>query len=660
MFYKKLFSLILVLFLILGIVPVVFSQGKPVRGGLYNLSDYEKLTGKKISRFNEAPILAELVKQGKLPSVEKRLPEDPLVIEPVEEIGRYGGELRSAALGPAAFSDIEHAREFYFFRPDSQGKGIQPNIAKKYEVSRDGRTVIVYLRKGMKWSDGEPFTVDDILFWWEDIILNNELTPVKPTRWMPGGKLAKFSKIDDYTVRITFAVPFRPIIGILGYFSTGQNQFYVPKHYLKKWHIKYNPDANKLAKDEGLDAWYKAFQFHSDVGAAGQDPNTPVLGPWVLERRTIERRVYVRNPYFCAIDPAGNQLPYIDRLVVDIVGNTEVATMKLINGELTHGGLAVGGNMEDFTLYKENEKKGNYRVLLWTSSLPSEVAFGFNRNHPDPVLRKIFQDSRFSIAMSLAINRGEINEFAYLGTGTPMQATVHLSCSFYKEEWGKAYAEYDPKKANQLLDEMGLDKRDKDGYRLRPDGKTLAITIPYVEGAGIRGVKTVCELVKSYWEKVGIKVALVSEERSLYVTRGNAGLHDVGVWSPDRMLELRCFIPGMTKWTPNYYGIGWAVKWGLWWDTRGKSGEEPDRETKAFFNALDRWYLSVTDKEYKKRAQEAWDFQARNLYLIGTVGMVQCPVIITNKLRNVPEKVIWGDDLSWWNITKPEQWFFKP
>lgn len=610
-------------------------------------------------KYNEAPSLTELVKQGKLPSVEKRLPEEPLVIEPVEEIGQYGEELRTAALGPAAFSDIEHAREFYFFRPDEQGKKIIPNIAKGYKLSKDNREVLIYLRKGMKWSDGEPFTADDIMFWWNDVVLNNELTPVKPTRWMPGGKLAKFERVDEYTVRIKFAAPYKPIIGILGYFSTGQNQIYMPKHYLKRWHIKYNPDANKLAKEEGLDAWYKAFQFHIDVGASGQDPNTPVLGPWVLKQRTLERRTYERNPYFCAVDTAGNQLPYIDRLVVEIVGSKEVATMKLISGELTHGGLAVGGEMEDYTLYKENEKKGNYRVLLWTSSNPTEVAFGFNRNHPDQILRKIFQDSRFSRAMSLAINRDEINQFAYLGTGIPMQATVHPSCSFYKEEWGKAYAKYDPEQTNRLLDEMGLTQRDRDGFRLRPDGKTLAITIPYVEGTGIRGVRTVCELVKRYWEKVGIKVALVSEERSLYVTRGNAGLHDVGVWSPNRMLELRCFIPGMTTWRPNYYPIGWAVKWGLWWETGGKSGEEPEPETKAFFNALDRWYLSITEKEYKKRAQEAWDMQAKNLYLIGTVGMVQCPVIINNNLRNVPKKVLWGDDLSWWDITKPEQWFFK-
>lgn len=659
MICKKFLVITLVIFLSLGTISLVFSQeGKPVPGGLYNLSEYEILTGKKITKFNEAPMLADLVKQGKLPPVEKRLPEDPLVIEPIEEIGRYGGELKSAALGPAAFSDIEHAREFYFFRPDTQGKKILPNIAKKYEISRDGRTVTIYLRKGMKWSDGTPFTADDVMFWWEDITLNNELTPVKPTRWMPGGKLAKFEKVDDYTIRIRFAAPYRPIIGILGYFSTGQNSFYAPKHYLKKWHIKYNPDANKLAKEEGFDAWFKAIQFHADVGSSGQDPNTPVLGPWVLERRTTERKTYVRNPYFCAIDPVGNQLPYIDRLVVDIVGNREVGIMKLISGELTHGGLAIGGDMEDYTLYKENEKKGDYRVLLWLSSNPTEVAFGFNRNHPDLVLRKIFQDPRFSRAMSLAINRDEINKFVYLGTGVPMQATVHPSCSFYKEEWGKAYVQYDPSLANRLLDEMGL-KRGTDGYRLRPDGKTLAITVPYVEGAGIRGVKTVCELVKEYWEKVGVKVALNPEERSLYVTRGNAGLHDVGVWSPNRMLELRCFIPGMTTWRPNYYPIGWAVKWGLWWETGGKSGEEPDSETKAFFKALDSWYLSVTDKEYIKRAQTAWDFQARNLYLIGTVGMVQCPVIISNKLRNVPEKVLWGDDLSWWDVTKPEQWFFK-
>ncbi len=655
-FLTGLVSALVVCSVIVGVTPV-FAQKELGVAEVYNLEDYEELSGEQIVSFSEAPSLSELVKEGKLPPVEKRLPDEPLVYE-VPQIGKYGGELRSACIGPNAYSDIEDMREFYLFRTDPFCTKIYPEIARKYEFSEDMKTLTIYLREGMKWSDGEPFTVDDILFWWEDEVLNDELYPVKPTIWMPGGELAEFEKIDDYTLQIHFAVPYRPILGYIAYFGTLQSIFFDPAHYLKKWHIKYNPDANELAKEEGFDYWYQAFAFHRDRGPAQQDTKLPLLEPWILEKRSLIQRIYKRNPYFCGVDQAGNQLPYADRLVVDIIENEEVATMKLLGGELTHGGYAIGMKMENYTLYKENEKNGNYHVELWDTPLPAVVAFAFNLDHPDPVLREIFRDVRFRRAMSLAINRDEINEFAYLGTGTPMQATVHPSCSYYKEEWATAYANYDPEQANKLLDEMGLE-RGPDGFRLRPDGKPLAITLQYVMGAGMPGVNTVCELAKNYWEKVGVKVACTEVERSFYHTRAHAGQLDVGIWMVERTLELRCYVPDLTQWNPQA-SMGYAVPSKIWHDTGGESGEEPCEAVKAFFDAFDRWYLAVTDEEYKKRAEEVWDLQAQNLYLIGTVGFTKVPVALSNSLRNTPTKPLpFGDDMAWWGVTRGMTWFFE-
>jgi len=246
-FRVALVSVILVLSVIITSIPAFSAEKMPSAKYYATPSDYQKATGKRITRFSESPDLAELVKQGKLPPVEQRLPKEPLVVGPIEKIGKYGGELHTATLSYSWGSDGgSHARIPYLYWIDKNTQEVIPFLAKGYEFSKDARTLTLYLREGMKWSDGEPFTVDDILFWWNDIINNKDLTPTPPQQWTPGGKLPKFEKINDYAIRIKFAVPYKPILSVLGYWGSMQGQFFAPKHYLKRWHIKYNPDADKI------------------------------------------------------------------------------------------------------------------------------------------------------------------------------------------------------------------------------------------------------------------------------------------------------------------------------------------------------------------------------------------------------------------------------
>lgn len=650
---------LLVCSIIAGVAPVFAAEEMPAAKYYATPGECEEVTGEKIIEFKESPDLAELVEKGELPPVEERLPDEPLVVEPIDKIGQYGGELWAPATEPNSWNNDggAHVRIPYLYWIDKNTQEVIPFLAKGYDFSEDAKILTLYLREGMRWSDGEPFTVDDILFWWNDIVLNEELTPIPPQQWMPGGELAKFEKIDDYTLQIEFAVPYKPILSILGYFGSMQQNFFAPAHYVKKWHIDYNPDADKLAKEEGFDFWYQCFALHNDISPAQQDVNLPTIHPWMLEKKTTTGAIYVRNPYFAAVDIAGNQLPYIDKINVIATPSKETMVMKLISGEFDYGGMNL--EIPDFPLLKENEGKSGYTTYMWPSPVPAEVALGFNLNHKDPVKREIFQDVRFRRAMSLAINREEINQLVFLGQGIPMQATVHPDCSFFKEEWAQAYAEYDPIRASELLDEMGLGKG-PDGWRLRPDGKPLEITIEYSQGLAF--AKEALELIVNYWQKVDVKTVMKELERSLYWTRAQAGELDVGVWHTDRMMEFRVTIPGWIKYDPRSE-IGWAVQWDLWRDTGGESGEEPTGECGAefteFFDLLDQWYVTVDPVEYQEIARKIWDNQARNLWLIGTVGLPKRPIVAKNYIQNFPSICYWGDDTSWWLAADPIQWYIE-
>jgi len=654
MIRKLAVTLLVGLISLLGILPVL-AQEIPQ----YNtLKEFENITGRKIEKFNEAPMLRTKVAAGELPPVEERLPEEPKVIKPLEEIGQYGGTLNVADLDPFNAIEARELRRRGLFKFSNDCTKVLPDAAKGYELSEDKKTLTIYLRKGLKWSDGVPFTVDDILFWWEDVMLNKELTPIIGKFWKPGGELMRFEKVDDYTLRLHFAIPYSYIMSTLGHsWCSGQMNFYDPKHYLKKYHIKYNPKANELAKKEGFDYWWQAYNAHKNPGYYrwNLDVDLPVIDAYVIKKVTPSYQIWERNPYFWEVDTAGNQLPYIDRIVGRLYENREILIMKAIAGDLDL--CAFHLLVKDYPLLKENEKKGNYRTEMWKCEWGSAVAFAPNQNHPDPVMRKINRDIRFRQALSLAINREEINEVVCFGLGTPRQATVVPSCSYYKEEWGKSYAEYNPQKANKLLDEMGLKWNETREYRLRPDGKPLSIVIEYYPGEGPK--TEICELVKEYWEKIGIKVALKPEDRGLYNERILSGTLDLGIWHLDCTTELFAYSPyakllnfGSNDFAPN-------IEWQKWWNTSGEKGEEPPEEVKRLFKDADDWFSATTKEEYIRLAQRIFDWHAKHLFYIGTVGMPPWPVIAKNNLRNVPAEAWWGWDSDFWVGVDSEQFFFK-
>jgi len=656
---KKIFLILLIWVLcLIDVIPVLAQKEKVCLKNVKiypTLSAYERLTRKRITRFNESPILTELVKQGKLPPIEKRLPKEPVVIEPRNKVGRYGGTLRGASIGPNTTGDIFLSNAQYLFRLAPDFKTVIPNIAKDWKLSSDMKALTIYLREGMRWSDGYPFTTEDVRFWYEDVLLNDKLTPRRPTIFKD---LVKVEIIDKYTFVFYFSLPSPHIVDALAQWD-GWNGFPIPpKHYMKQYHIRYNPEADSLAKKMGYDNWWQAFGTLSGNGNGEINPELPVLTPWKLEKiDSYNNKYYIRNPYYWKIDTEGNQLPYIDRVFIRRVENIELKNMLVVNGEVDVSGI--WQRLVDYPLFKSNEEKGNYNAMLWPDYRGIlDHAFGFNLTHEDPILRKIFNDLRFRKAMSLAINRREMNEALFLGLGKPRQATVPPLCSFYEKWQEEYYTQYDPKEANRLLDSMGLiwDKERK--YRLRPDGQVLAITLE-----GIERLMPGLEMVKKYWEAVGIKVALKEQTESLLTVRKQANKVDVGIWAfetgPDYVLRKT----GMSVLLPPF-GVGICYPWSLWYTTDGKSGEEPPETIKRLYKLVEDWKMTIPGStEYIKLGKEIVSTFVRNLYVIGAVGLVPYPVIISKKLDNTPSKP--GEDAIWlpgWQQWQPylmEQWFFK-
>jgi len=642
---------------LLGAIPAL------TQGQYSTLGEYEKATGKTIAKFSEAPTLRTKVAAGELPPVEQRLPEELMVVEPLEEIGQYGGTAHVFSIQANHPGDGAYVGQGFetVLRLTPDCTKVVPNIARKWELSKDGKALTLYLRKGMKWSDGVPFNADDVMFWWEDIILNDELTPVKPTTWWgPGGELMKVEKVDDYTVRLRFAAPY-PIAPRLLAGPEGYSKFRYPKHYLKGFHIKYNPDANDLAKEKGFEFWYEYFAERNSAWCSMvTNPDLPTIGPFKCAESRPGYLLYERNPYYWKVDTEGNQLPYIDRIITRKVEDIEMYNAKIIGGESDFA--ARSASLENYPLYKESAKKGNYRINLWISGYGSVVIYQANQTCKDPVLRKLFQDVRFRRALSLAINREEINEFLFFGLGVPRQWTLISDSVLYEPRFGQAYAQYDPDEANRLLDEMGLGWDENHEYRLRADGKKLVWTLEYFPGAGMAAAKTaMSELVKEYWKKIGCRIELKETTGELTNVRAPANDIAMNLWHGDRGTDMAFFTGDIRWFVPQSVGweMSYGVEWARWYTTGGESGEEPPEEVKKIYGWLDEMKITMDEERRIELGKKILASQAENVWTIGTVGMVPAPVITRSNLRNVPERHLYTWDVLYTKDSYPEQYFFE-
>ena len=590
--------------------------------------------------FAESPMLADLVKAGKLPELAKRIPSEPMVIEPAEQ-GQFGGTLRVGGISADFIGwDVSLASEGQtqsFLRLTPDLAGWVPNVAKDVKVSDDKTTYTLSLRKGMKWSDGEPVTSKDFMFWYESILQDKDLSPVINPWFKTGDKVMEATAPDDQTIVIKFGRS-NPtfLLGTLAHRYGLWDSCLYPAHFLKQFHGKHNPKADELAKAAKYGGWVENFKDRQNWN---REANLPSIRGMIVKETSATGIKLERNPYFWQVDTKGNQLPYIDKYELERVANLEMYNAKVITGAYDFAGGQT--SIMNYPAYQDGAKAGNYKVLLGSSGKGGEVFYQVNMNHADEVLQKIHQDVRFRRALSVAINREEINDLIFFGKATPRQMTVLPTSSLFKEEYATSWAQYDPALANKLLDEMGLDKKGADGIRLRSDGKPMSYQFDIVETETPKGPVT--ELVSEYWRKVGIDIKYKSITRQLLTPRIAANEEPMSLWHGDAVSDV--LLPLDRKWITGRYGDESCIAqfWHQWYDSDGKLGKEPPDWFKSVLMDYKK-YAETLDKE---AAHKVLKNQADNVWSIGTVGMAPYPLVARSNLMNVAEGGYWTWDNLW-------------
>lgn len=579
----------------------------------------------KSGQFAQSPELAELVQQGALPSVDQRLPVDPLVVHPPEQTGPYGGTWTRFAISPRDVGLFRHRIAYEgLLRFDPLGNKLFPNLAKSWEVDEQGLRFTFTLRQGVRWSDGHPFTVEDILFWYNDVLKNEKISPGIGRHLKSGDDVVQLTKIDDQTIEFTFAEPNGLFLLHMAQ-TTGYQLCQYPKHYLKQFHPKYTDEQALAAKvkNADYDFWYQLFS----AKGSWSNPDCPRLWAWTLTKPPPARpAVFERNPYYWKIDPAGNQLPYLDKVTFEIF-DVETINIKAINGEVGMQSRHLA--FKNYQLFMSNAKSGGYRVLRWLDGGTGNRALCPNLNSQDPVLQDILADKRFRIALSLAIDREAINQVRYYGVGTPRQIAPPKTSVFYDPVYEQAFLKYSLETANSMLDEMGL-KKNKEGIRLRPDGEPLRIQL---ESSNNLGSFDALQMVVNDWQKLGILCNVKIMSRNLYSQRRKALKHDIGVWKGAGVdypvLDPRFFIP--------YSGSSiQAIDYVDYYQSGGKKGSTTPPAIQEAIETF--WEIEKTvdlDQQIKKFSKIN-QINRENLWVIGLIGDVPQLFIVDQRMRNVP------------------------
>jgi len=602
----------------------------------------------------EAPTLAKLVAAGQLPPLAQRLPERPRVLTTDPE-AVYGGDLRML-IGTLKDTKLVFVYGYARLVGFDRDYRLVPDIAERVEVAEGGRSFTFHLRRGHRWSDGAPFTSADFAYWWNHVANNEELSPGGPPATLRvEGEMPRVTFPDPWTVRFRWAQPnnlFLP--DQAGAYPT---ILFRPAHYLKQFHRAFtNPDAlRKLARAEGRRNW-AALHNKKDAMYLMDNPDLPTLQPW---RPTVgpPAQVFVseRNPYFHRVDERGRQLPYIDRLVM-LLAERAVIPVKTSTGEADLQARYLSFDQVPFL--RKNEGLAGYRVFLWNTGVPSTVAIYPNLTTSDPVMRQLFHDRRFRQALSLGVNRDEINHILYYGLGLPGQNTVLRNPAGH-EEPRMAYARYDPGQANRLLDEMGLAARDSRGFRLRPDGKRLDLI---VETSGDETEHTdVLELVKDTWAELGIELLVRPSQLEVFRRRVFSGeavmsayYGNFGFGLPTRDMSPDWLAPVSQQ------QLQWS-QWGAHYESKGHEGAAPTLPAARRLRDLyGRWLVSSDPDERARIWAEMLDINAEEVFTIGIVGGTLQPIVVKAGLRGVPAKGVYAwEPGSHFGVYNPDTFYWE-
>jgi peptide/nickel transport system substrate-binding protein len=643
-------------FVVLALVLLALSVGAYAPGPTQALA--------QATKYKEAPMHAQLVKAGKLPPVAQRLPEDPLVVETFESIGQYGGVWRRGFLGPGDFNNYHRVVYDALVRYSPDGTKVEPKLASSVQPSANFTSWTVKLRKGAKWSDGSPFTADDIMFWYNDVLLNKDITPAVPT-WMKNrdGSTVVVEKIDDITVRWVYKESNTTFLMELANKDSGDRQFaaFLPSKYLKQFHAKYadRVQLDRMAADAKFKTWVELLASRNH---APENPERPTMAAWVPATR-ISDQLFVlrRNPYYVGVDKAGNQLPYLDAIQFKFFTDAQALNLAAIAGQLDQQDRHI--NIVNYPVLKERTQKDKrFRIQLWPTFGGTDASVSLNQTYAkDPDLGRLFQNKDFRIAMSYAINRNEIKESAFLGLGEPRQPVAAPWSPYYPgDAIAKKFTEFKPDEANKMLDTIGLNRKDAEGFRLFPNtNRRVTVEISVVPAFG--PWPDIAQLIAKNWQSVGIRTIVQVRDRSLHFQMRQSNELQAEIWNND---TSGFPFTGVPKYDPRsllYGTLTTGPLWKAWYDSGGKEGVEPPAEVKRIVELIDRG-KTVNPQQQARIAKDLFTIWVDNMFEIGVIGLtplVQGVVVVNSRLHNVPTKL--GND---WPLrtpgnARPEQWYYK-
>ena len=615
---KKILSLALVFAMILAVCPVFASAE---------------------TTYSESPVLAGKVSNGELPPVEERLPSDPQVLE-VAEVGTYGGLWRQAT--PSGTFNHAHAHMTRYLSQsaliyDRDHVTIIPNWISSFEHNDDYTEFTFKLRDGLKWSDGEPVTTEDVSFWYNDILKNTEYTA--SDRYYFDCTL---DIVDELTWKFTFETT-KPLYP--QYWAGSMNsRFVYPSHYLKQYHPTY-AEADALAatlSEEGYDDWKACMEAKTDERV---NPNLPVLGPFVMTADPAETNsiTFERNPYYAVVDQSGNQLPYLDEAIVSITETTDLMNMKIIAGEVDYQAAGLSESFSNYPMFAQYAEEMNYKLWTANHNEPGALNFDINVASSDAVKAPLLANVDFRIALALGIDRDAIvSTFYAIGPFVSQKASFSWleDSPYYDEEWAKAYIDFDVETANAKLDELGMDQYDADGWRTTPDGESfdLVVLVPSYDAQW----GEVAEMVSSHWRenlKLNINTSVV--EPSLWGQRIAAAEYDItaltgtgfnGFLTPD--------LSSIGDWTAYTGRCGWGNYpfIGFTFDESAENYQAPSAEFARLMELGNQIIVETDEAAKAAELAEVAQIWKDGVYTIGLCRRLPAIIVVKNYVHNTTEE----------------------
>ena len=603
----------------------------------------------------ETPSLRLMVDSGELPPVSDRIPAQPKIVELADgfSLGVHGGEMR---LLMGKQKDIRQMTIYGYARlvgytPDLQ---LEADILKSYEV-KEGRIFTLHLRKGHRWSDGVPFTSEDFRYYWEDVANDPELSKGgPPKKLLIDGEAPRLEILDSHTVRYSWSKPNPFFIPALA----GPRPLYIykPAHYLRQFHRRYQSEEHiaELIEKYSARNWV-GVHVNRDRPYKATNPDLPTLQPWSNSTYPpSDRFVFTRNPFYHRVDSNGRQLPYVDKVVINI------ASGKLVPAKSGADETDLQGRylrMDNYTFLKQAEKRNHFAVRLWQVAKGAHVALMPNLNNNDETIRDMLRDRRFRRALSLAIHRHEINQVVYFGLAKASNNTVLPASPLFKPGYRDNWTQFNLKQANALLDELGLTNRDDRGVRLMADGRPLEIL---VQTAGESTEQTdILELIHDSWLRAGIKLYSIPSTREVFRNRIFAGDAMMAIWSGlENGIPTADSSPAALAPTAKHQ-YQWS-KWGQYYESSGKSGEKPQDPKVIELMALNDEWRRTADKAGRAQIwHRMLEIHSEELYSIGIVNSVQHPIVVNRYLNNVPETGFYSiEPGAYFGIYKPDSFWF--